>query len=65
MQANDTDNDSGYFSDTQEGDVPSLGNDVVVTVHELKQIRAEALRHIDEGGFSCVTGPSLSVLLPC
>lgn len=52
MQANHIDNDSEsehLLSDTQEGDVPRLGN---AAVHELKQIRAEALRDIDKGGFS-------------
>jgi hypothetical protein len=60
MQANHIDNDSEsehLLSDTQEGDVPRLGN---AAVHELKQIRAEALRDIDKGGFSCVADPSLS-----
>jgi hypothetical protein len=63
MLARNIDNDSKLLSDTQEGDVPRLGN---AAVHELKQIRAEALRDIDEGGFSCVasippSSPSTSV----
>jgi PHS family inorganic phosphate transporter-like MFS transporter len=49
MQANNIDNDLEHDSDTQEGDVPRLGN---AAVHELNQIRAEALRDIDKGGFS-------------
>jgi hypothetical protein len=50
MQANDID-DSGHLSDTRGEDVRGLG---YAAVHELDQIRAEALRHIDEGSFSCV-----------
>jgi hypothetical protein len=53
MQVNNIDNDSGHLSDdTQEleGDVRELGN---AAVHELNQIRAEASRQFDEGGFSC------------
>jgi hypothetical protein len=62
MQANNIDNDSGHLSDTQEleGDVRGLGN---AAVHKLNQIRAEALRQIDEGGFSCVASLFLSLLL--
>jgi hypothetical protein len=54
MQANNSDNDSEH---TQEGVVPGIGN---AAVHELNQIRAEALRDIDKGGFSCVASLSLS-----
>jgi hypothetical protein len=57
MQANNNDNDSEH---TEEGDVPGIGNPAV---HELNQIRAEALRNIDEGGFSCVATLSLSLFL--
>jgi hypothetical protein len=57
MQANDINNDSEHLLVTQEGDVRGLEN----TVHELDQIRAEALRDIDEGGFSCVAKVSLSL----
>lgn len=57
MQANDIDNDSERLSDVRGGDVPGFGNAVV---HELSRIRAEALRDIDERGFSCVTSLSFS-----
>jgi hypothetical protein len=59
MQANNIDNDLEHDSDTQEGDVPRLGN---AAVHELNQIRAEALRDIDKGGFSCVASLSPPLL---
>jgi len=55
MHASNIDNESDHLSDTQEGDVPGLGN---AAVHELNQIRAEALRKIDEGGFSCAASLS-------
>jgi hypothetical protein len=57
MQANNIDDDSEHLSDAQEGDVPGLGN---AAVHELNQIRAEGLRDIDKGGFSCVASLSFS-----
>ena len=57
MQANNIDSDT----DTQEGDVRELGN---TAVYELNQTRTEALRHIDEGGFSCVASLSLSPSTP-
>lgn len=53
MQANDGDTDS----DTHEGGVHRAGLPPVnnlATAHELDQMRTEALRDIDEGGFSCV-----------
>jgi len=54
MQANN-------ISVTQKGEVHGLKN---TAVHELNQIRAEALNDIDEleGGFSCVVA-SLSLSL--
>ena len=52
MQANDIDNDSEHLSDTQGGDARGLGK---AAVCELNQIRSEALRHIDESRFSCVS----------
>jgi hypothetical protein len=58
MQANNIDNDLKHLSDTQEGDVRGLGN---AAVYEPNRIRAEALRDIDEGGFSCAAGLSLSL----
>jgi hypothetical protein len=64
MQANNIDSDSEHLSDsTWEGDVRGLRN---AAVHELNQIRAEALRDIDnlKGGFSCIaTVVSLPLLL--
>ncbi|KAN0107567.1 inorganic phosphate transporter [Russula decolorans] len=48
MQANNTDSGSEH---TQEGNVCGPGN-LNAAAHELNQIRAEALRRIDEGGFS-------------
>jgi hypothetical protein len=60
MQANNIDNDLKHLSDTQEGDVRGLGN---AAVYEPNRIRAEALRDIDEGGFSCAAGLSLSLSL--
>lgn len=58
MQANRGDGDSDDFSDTHEGDVRGAGPPGPVNnhnaAHELDQIRTDALRDIDEGGFSCV-----------
>jgi hypothetical protein len=57
MQANNIDNCSEHLSDaTHGGDVPGPGN---AAVHELNQIRAAALKNIDECGFSCVASLSL------
>jgi hypothetical protein len=65
MQANDGDNDSEHLPGTQErpqGGARGAGLPPVInnaTVHELNQIKTEALRDINEGGFSCVTSLSL------
>jgi hypothetical protein len=59
MRANNIDSGSEH---TQEEDVRGIGN---AAVHELNQkIRAEALRRIDEGGFSCATSLSLFLSTP-
>ena len=67
MQANDGENDteSEHLSGAQErpqrgvrgAGLPPVINDA--TVHELNQIKTEALMDINEGGFSCVTSLSL------
>jgi hypothetical protein len=60
MQANNIDNAS---ENSQEENVCGNGN-LNAAAHELNQIRADALRRIDEGGFSCVAGLSLSLFTP-
>lgn len=65
MQANGGDGDSDSFSDTHEGNVPGAGpahpvNNNAVG-HELDELRTEALRDIDNGGFSCVASFSAPV----
>jgi hypothetical protein len=57
MQANNIDNAS---ENSQEENVCGNGN-LNAAAHELNSIRADALRRIDEGGFSCVAGLSLSL----
>jgi hypothetical protein len=54
MQANGGDGDSDSFAETHEGNVPGVG-------HELDELRTEALRAIDNGGFSCVASFSVPV----
>jgi hypothetical protein len=61
MQANNIDNNSEHISDTTQGDAHGPGN---AAVHELNEIRAQALKDIDEFGFSCVASLSLSPSTP-
>lgn len=65
MQADRADGDADSFSDTHEGDVRGAGPpgpvNNVAAAHELDQIRSDALRDIDEGGFSCVASLSVPV----
>jgi hypothetical protein len=67
MQANDGDSDSDYRSGTHEGGGPGAPANNNAAVHELNRIRSEALRDIDEGGFSCVASLSLpsTCVSPC
>jgi hypothetical protein len=58
MQANNIDTDSEHLSGTQEGEVRGLAN---AAVYELSQTRADTLRNIDQGGFSCVASLFLSL----
>lgn len=64
MQSNDGDSDSDQFSYTERG-VPGAGPSHPVNhhavAHELDQMRTEALKDIDEGGFSCVASLSVPV----
>jgi hypothetical protein len=61
MQENDGDSDSEHFlpGDAHEGGFrgphPVNNN---AAAHELDQMRTEALRDIDKGGFSCVASSS-------
>ncbi|KAF8486862.1 major facilitator superfamily domain-containing protein [Russula ochroleuca] len=55
MQVNDGDNDSEHLPATHEGGIrgggpPTVNNNA--TIHELNQIKTEALRDLDGGGFS-------------
>lgn len=66
MQANDGDSDSEQFlpGGTHEGGVrgpPPVNNNAAA--HELDQMRIEALRDIDKGGFSCVASSSAVIRL--
>ena len=62
MQADNIDSGS---ENTQEGNGYGNGNgNLNAATHELNQIRAAALRSIDEGGFSCVASLSLSFFTP-
>jgi hypothetical protein len=63
MQVNDGDNDSEHLPATHEGGIrgggpPTVNNNA--TIHELNQIKTEALRDLDGGGFSCAGTLSLS-----
>jgi hypothetical protein len=66
MQVNNGDSDSDIRErGGRDASLLPANNDAVV--HELNRIRAEALKAIDAGGFSCVAGlfPSSTCLSPC